>query len=287
MKKLQIQIVTYNSKQHLQGLFLGIQKQANVEYSVLVIDNASTDETVDFIRQNYPNVDIIENKENKGFASAHNQAFELSESTYVLVLNHDVELQENCLSQMINAIDSNDRIAAVIPKTYKSLPIANNSGIIDGLGISIKPWGKMVNIDENKPDKDQNSSTREVWGASGSCVLYRLNALQNVRDEYGIYDERFWMYKEDADLSWRLNRAKWKTVLVPDAVAQHLRSVQKGDRLTRTDKVKQVSIHNHLLMLKKNLRWRDWWRVPMIVVYEFLKFIYILLFERQNLIAYK
>jgi len=286
MKKVQIQITTWNSKQHLPRLFLGIQNQTEIEYSVLVIDNASSDKTIDFIRQNYSNADIIENKENKGFAKAHNQGFEICTSPYILVLNHDVELQKNCLAKIMQTIESNERIAAVIPKLYRSLPDDTNSGIIDGLGLSMRAWGRVVNIDENKPDKPQNSHIKQVWGGSRACVLYRLKALQSVKDEYGIYDERFWMYKEDADLSWRLNRAGWKTVLEPSAVAIHDRTVQHGDRSMRADKVKQESIRNHLMMLRKNLSMRDWWRIPLIVIYEFLKFIYILIFETQNLKAY-
>ena len=95
--KVQIQVVTWNSKKHLKRLFFSIQAQYRVGYSVLVIDNNSQDGTQEWLEnQDYiPNLKVIENKENKGFTSAHNQGFEISESAYVLVLNPDTELQED------------------------------------------------------------------------------------------------------------------------------------------------------------------------------------------------
>jgi GT2 family glycosyltransferase len=292
--KVQIQVVTHNSKPHLEQLFSGIKKQSDVDYSILIIDNASTDGTKDEIlglrsaefMPSMLGLRMTVNQENKGFAKAHNQGFETCKSEYVLVLNHDVELQEDCLAQMLSVIQSKERIAAVIPKLYRTLPDNKNSGIIDTFGLSMRPWGQVINRGENKPDKPQNSRIQEVWGASGACVLYRLKALQQVKDEYGIYDERFWMYKEDADLSCRLDNQTWKTILEPNAIAVHARTVQHGNRSSRSNQVKQESIKNHILMLRKNLSLRDWWRMPFIITYELLKLIYILLFERKNLRAY-
>ena len=158
----------------------------------------------------------------------------------------------------------------------------------------------MANIGENKPENAKFEPTDaphpdplpkgegaiKVWGVSGACALYRVKALQSVKDKYGIYDERFWMYKEDADLAWRLNKAGFASILASNAVALHQRSVRKGDRKSRPDKFKQESIKNHVLMLKKNLSWSDWRRLPLIIIYEFLKLTYVAIFETQNLKAY-
>jgi len=300
--KVQIQIVTHNSKQHLESLLRGLAKQQGVDCSVLVIDNASTDGTLEWLADRKGSlgmtIKIIANQDNKGFAKAHNQGFAQCHAPYVLVLNPDVELQEGCLLEMTQAVESFGRIAAVAPKLYKILPFNGKSGIIDSLGIKMLAWGQVVNIGENKPENAKFEPTeaphstplprgeREVWGISGACALYRLSSLQSVKDEHGIYDERFWMYKEDADLAWRLNRAGFQSALAPGAIALHRRSVQKGDRATRQDRFKQESIKNHLLMLKKNLSLRDWRRLPFILVYECLKFVYTAIFETRNLNAY-
>ncbi|MDP3995309.1 MAG: glycosyltransferase family 2 protein [bacterium] len=298
MPKVQIQIVTHNSEKYLEPLFAGIAKQEGVEFSVLIIDNASTDATLGWVRTHHPKARIIANQENRGFARAHNQGFAECQAPYVLALNPDVELQEGCLPEMLRVMEAEpplnpplntggeSSIAAVTPKLYKILPSDQKSGIIDSLGIDLMPWGQVANIGEYTSENAKNKPTERVWGISGACALYRLSALQSVKDEHGIYDERFWMYKEDADLAWRLNRAGFRSALAPNAIALHLRSVQKGDRPTRQDRFKQESIKNHLLMLRKNLSWCDWWRMPAIITYEFLKFIYIAIFETRNLKAY-
>ncbi|MBI2637250.1 MAG: glycosyltransferase, partial [Parcubacteria group bacterium] len=226
------------------------------------------------------------NGDNRGFARAHNQGLSECKAPYVLVLNPDVELQEGCLAEMAAKMEENPKIAAITPKLYKILPFGGKSGIIDSLGIKILAWGQVANIGENHPENAKFEPTERLWGVSGACALYRLAALEAVKDEQGIFDERFWMYKEDADLSWRWNRAGFTSILARNAAALHRRSVQKGDRKSRPDTFKQESIKNHLLLLKKNLSWSDWWRLPGIVTYEAVKFVYIALFERQNLIAY-
>ncbi|MBI2050678.1 MAG: glycosyltransferase family 2 protein [Parcubacteria group bacterium] len=292
MPKVQIQIVTHNSQEHLERLFRGIAKQQGVDFDILVIDNASTDGTLDWVRKYHPEVRVITNNDNKGFARAHNQGFAECAAPYVLVLNPDVELQEGCLKEMVAKMEADppfnpplitgggSRIAAVAPKTYKILPFGQKSGIIDSLGIKILPWGQVANTGENKLENAKFEPTERVWGVSGACALYRLSALESAKDKYGIFDERFWMYKEDADLAWRLNRTGYESRLAIKAMALHQRAVSKGNRKSRHDWAKEESYKNHLLMLKKNLSWRDWWRMPFVAVYELLKFIYVPLLRR-------
>jgi len=255
-------------------------RQEGVDFDVLVIDNASTDGALGWVREHHSEVRIISNKDNRGFAMAHNQGFAEAQAPYVLVLNPDVELEDGCLAEMVRTIEQNERIAAVCPKLYRTLPFGEKSGIIDSLGIKILPWGQVANIGENRSENAKFEPTESVWGVSGACALYRLSALEKSKDEHGMFDERFWMYKEDADLSWRLNRAGFQSALASKAIALHQRSVQKGDRSTRPDWVRKESYKNHLLMLKKNLSWADWWRLPFILVYELLKFIYVPLLRR-------
>lgn len=292
--KIQIQIVTHNSMHHLERLFAGINKQAGVDASVLVIDNASTDGTVEWVREHHPKIRIIQNKDNRGFSRAHNQGFAECQSKYSLVLNPDVVMQEGCLAEMVKVMEEpppspllnkggGSCVAAVTPKLYKVLPNGQKSGIIDSLGLWLFPWGQVVNIGENEPESAKFGGKESVWGVSGACAFYRIKALEAVKDEHGIFDERFWMYKEDADLSWRLNRAGFESRLAPKAVADHQRTVERGKRSTRLDRVNRESYKNHVLMLRKNLSWSDWWRLPLIVAYEFAKLVYILLFERHLL----
>lgn len=285
--KIQIQIVTWNSKKYLENLFEGIEKQKGVDFKIIVIDNASSDGTIEWIKKNKPNTEVIQNKENFGFAKAHNQGFANSEAPYVLVLNPDIELCENVLIEMLKIAEIDPKIASVGPVLFQQLPKQGNNGIIDSLGLKMGLFGQIRDIGQNRPWKPNFGLKTDVFGITGACVLYRLSALKQVTEKYGIFDERFGSYKEDADLAWRLKKAGFEAKISETAIAQHERGVKKGNRANIPDMIKFLSIRNHLLMLKKNLCLKDWFRFPFILKYEFAKFIYVALFETQNIKAYK
>lgn len=285
--QVQIQIVTWNSREHLERLFLGIEKQEGVDFSIVIIDNASNDGAVEWLEnaksRNEFGMTIIRNSTNRGFAAGHNQGFVICEAPYVLVLNPDTELQVGYLAEVLRVMESTEpltltlsqrerglsdgRIASVQGKLFRELPRGEKYGIIDSCGLEMKFLGQVADIGQNSSDKanfkpldplaphpnplPKGEGVTEVFGATGACALYRLEALKQVADKHGIFDERFGSYKEDVDLAWRLHRAGWKAVFTPQAVAWHGRGVGKGD--VKTWRIRYLSLRNHLLMLIKNL----------------------------------
>ena len=248
--EIQIQLVTWNSRPHLERLFIGIKKQTGVNFNVVVIDNASSDDTVKWLEANEPGIKIIKNKTNRGFAAAHNQGFAICEAPYVLVLNPDTELQGGYLAEVLMVMESDDKIASVQGKLYRELPGEGKYGIIDSCGLKMRALGQVVDIGQNQPDKGDFGAQKQIFGATGACALYRVSALKAVADKHGIFDERFGSYKEDVDLAWRLKRAGWQAVFTPQAVAWHERGVGKGDK--RSWRIRYLSLRNHLLMIWKN-----------------------------------
>jgi len=290
MPLVQIQIVTWNSREHLERLFKGIEQQHDVDFIILIIDNASSDGTIEYLenaKHQIPHIQVVLNKENIGFAKAHNQGFSMCKASYVLVLNPDTELQEGFLKELKRVIGADERIGAVGGKLYLELPKNDKSGIIDSCGLKMSPWGQVMEIGHKTLDLGQYESQKAVFGLTGACVMYRLKALQAIADGHGVFDERFGTYKEDVDLAWRLKKAGWRSVYAPHACCWHRRGLGAHNREQASDLIKRLSIRNHILMLRKNLGWQDWWRMPFIVVYEFAKFIYVALFERVNLKAYR
>lgn len=285
--------MTWNSRPYLEQLFAGIAAQHGIDYTVLIIDNASTDGTVEWIEkhiiqnQTGKKEVLIKNEENRGYAGAHNQGFEQCAAPYVLTLNPDAVLEPGFLEHATTAITADASIASIQGKLYQILPKHGKPGIIDSCGLKMRFFGQIVDTGQNTTDKGQYASNRLIFGPTGAVALYRTAALKDVRERNGILDERFHSYKEDVDLAWRLKQAGWKSLFVPKAQAQHIRQVKKGGRNERDERVKLLSQHNHLLMLKKNLALRDWWRIPWIIIYELLKLAYIILFEREILKAYK
>lgn len=252
MSLVQIQIVTWNSHQYLERLFKGIEQQSDVDFFVVVIDNASTDRTIEWL-ESYRGVRIklICNNNNKGFAAAHNQGFSICSAPYVLVLNPDTELQPNYLKEVLLTMNQDKMIASVQGKLYRELPNKEKYGIIDSCGLEMNLLGQVVDFGQNSPDKSNFEAQTEVFGVTGACAFYRLEALKQVKDKHGIFDERFGSYKEDVDLAWRLKRKGWKAVFTPQAKAWHARQVGKGDK--RSWKIRLMSLRNHVLMIWKNL----------------------------------
>lgn len=286
MSQVQIQIVTWNSKPHLPRLFAGIRKQNDIDYTVLVIDNNSQDDTREWLKVNAPEAGIIANQVNFGFAKAHNQGFAVCDAPFALVLNPDTELQANFLKNLLPLFE-NEAVASAGGKLYLRLPELKKYGILDSRGLKMNLLGKVSDRGHGEQDKGQYQKKEEVFGISGACVIYRLSALYKVKDKWGIFDERFGSYKEDADLAWRLNKRGFKAIVTDSARAIHPRGVNSNNRRRIPTEIKIASRRNHLLMLRKNLTWRDWWRMPLIAGYELAKFIYTVLFEREILNAYQ
>lgn len=284
--QIQIQIVTWNSAAFLPRLFAGIRQQEGVDYSVLVIDNNSQDATRDWLKENAPEAKLIFNGENAGFAKAHNQGFAACAAPFVLVLNPDAELQENFLKNLL-PLFADEGVAAAGGRLYSSLPTKDKYGIIDSCGLTMNIFGQVRERGQGRQERGQFPPQERVFGIGAACAVYRVSALAAARDRWGIFDERFGSYKEDVDLAWRLSKLGRKAIVSSQARAWHKRAIGKDTRRGASAGIKIASRRNHLLMLKKNLRWRDGWRLPFIICYEAVKFIHALLCERKVLRAYQ
>lgn len=185
MPLVQIQIVTWNSRPHLERLFLGIEKQEGVDFSIVVIDNASSDDTVKWLERRHAEfvsasdfgdrsrnefgMTIIRNSTNRGFAAGHNQGFAICQAPYVLVLNPDTELQPGYLAEVLRVMESTEpltltlsqrerglsdsRIASVQGKLFRELPRGEKYGIIDSCGLQMKSRWQVIDIGQNQLDK--------------------------------------------------------------------------------------------------------------------------------------
>lgn len=286
MPKVSIIILTYNSRLHLEDLFSSIKKQSFTDYEVIVVDNNSSDDTVNFIKNNYSDVKLIINSDNYWFSKGNNIGIRQASGEYVLISNDDIKLHENFLEILINSMDQDSKIGAICGKTLK-LTDDKNYSILDGVGIKTNIFRRFSNIGENQPDKGQFDAKKQVFGVSGALALYRKTALEQVKYKDQYFDEDFIAYKEDIDLSYRLRAKNWKILYEPKAIAWHKRSIQKSslkDRQQKNKLIKALSYRNHWWVLIKNEPVSKLILLaPFILSYELLKFIYILFFEFYSL----
>jgi len=302
--KVSIVIVTWNCADYIRHTIESIKKQTMDNFDILVIDNASTDETIDILKNNFGNlVKIVKQKQNLGFSRAYNYGIHWTRGEYVLVMNQDVVLAKNFLEITSNCLDAEAKIAAVQGKIMHWDSVNNKiKNIIDTCGLAIYPNHRVENLFEGRKsdslptDFQSHDLAMPIFGFSGSCVLLRRQALEEVRFENEFFDEDFFAYKEDADLSWRLRHTNWDIVYLAQAVAYHGRSLKGINNYSNREIVKHrrsknalynmISYRNHIYMIFKNEYWKNiGFYFIYIFWYELRKIVYIILFEQSSLKA--
>lgn len=306
--QLSIHLVTWNGAKYIPLLFDSLKKQTFKDWKLVVLDNASSDNTVERIKielQDFPlEYELVVNNENKGFAGGHAQLYKSCTSNYFLIINQDLYLEGDCVEKMVKFMDENSGVAAVSPRLMRwdfSVDKLKQgfTDQIDSLGLRVMRNRRVVERHTGERWQEvgdevtrccSDGVSLEVFGVSGAIVLFRKKTI----DEMGFLDESFQSYKEDVDLAFRLNSAGWKSAVLYDAVAYHDRSAagpkEHGDRSAIENKKKQSewvryhSYKNHLMTLYKNEYWQNFLLdFPWILWYELKKLVYFILFDRKVL----
>ncbi len=295
--RVSVNLVTWNGKKYLPYCLDSIAKQAFRDFSLFILDNGSTDGTVEYLKNSLlpvGNCRLEFNEENVGFAAGHNQALRATEGDYVLMLNQDIILEPNFLEEIIKFLDSHSEVAAVTGKLlHWDFPNDQKTDLIDSAGIKIFKNHRGIELGAGEMDDKKWDEAREVFGVSGAAPVYRRRALNEVAINGEFFDEDFFSYKEDVDLAYRLRLAGFKAWFLPSARAYHdrsARSVGAGDiaaareRKNKSAFVNYHSYKNHLFFLFKDVPAGAWWRWGYrIKWYEFKKFIYLLFLEPRTL----
>lgn len=224
---LSIVIVNYNARHYLENCLRSIYAETRqVSFDVWVVDNNSQDDSVSMIRRSYPLVNLIENKDNVGFARANNDAINRCEGEYVLLLNPDTLILENAVEKMVEFLDENPQMGVAGCKVLnedRTLQLACRRSIpspgvaffrLTGLS-KLFPNSKMMaeyNLTYLDPDRPH-----PVDAVSGAFLMIR----REVIDSIGTLDERFFMYGEELDWCLRTKKAGWKVMYYPDAEIIH------------------------------------------------------------------
>jgi GT2 family glycosyltransferase len=222
---LSIVIVNWNTRDLLAQCLMSIREGDLAlecyDVETFIVDNASTDGSGAMVQDRFPEVHLIENEENVGFAKANNQAIRQSHDRYVLLLNSDTEVCSGALEAMIKFMESHPRAGACGPR------LLNADGTLQpSCHPMLTPWRefwRLAFLDRVRRLATYDMSTwdletpREVEVIKGACLMLRQEAL----DEVGLLDERYFMYTEEMDLCHRLRKAGWKLYWVPQAEVVH------------------------------------------------------------------
>ncbi len=213
---ISIIIPNWNGKGHLDNCISSLLSQTYKNYEIILVDNGSSDGSVEYVKAQYPSVKIIENSHNLGFAQGTNVGIRASKGDYIVTLNNDTKADSRFLEELAKAAEIKDDIGMCAPKVR----FFHNPEVIDSTGILIHFDGSGLNRGFKEIDTGQYDEIVEVFGASAGAALYKKKML----DEIGLFDDDFFAYYEDLDLAWRARLAGWRSIYVPSALVYHVHS---------------------------------------------------------------
>lgn len=208
---ISVVITNYNGRRYLPDCLSSLADQTYRDFETILVDNGSTDGSVEFVEENYPGVRIVRNRENQGFAGGTNAGIRAARGEYVLTLNNDTRAEPGFIEHLWNAMDIDPAVGMCAAKML--FP----DGSINSTGICISRSGAAWDRGMYEPDRGQYDRPDEVFGPCAGAALYRRKML----DEIGLFDEEFFCYMEDVDLAFRARLAGWACRYVPEARIYH------------------------------------------------------------------
>ena len=264
-----VTLVTYNSGRFIKRCLESVLEQKYPELEIVVVDNASTDGTVDILEQFEDRVRLAYNDENIGFASAQNQAIGLSRGEWVLTLNPDVLLMPGFIQGMVDAGQLHPRIGSVCGKL---LAILSNfelpeKPLIDSTGMFFTPMLRHLDRGSQEPDGGHFNNFEYVFGATAAAALYRREMIDDIAIDGEFFDSDFFVYREDADVAWRAQLLGWRCLYTPHPKGYHVRNVLPGIRRALPPEINMHSVKNRFLMRIKNMTGdlyrRNWFSITL------------------------
>jgi len=271
MKRIAVVILNWNGKSWLEKFLPTVLKYSE-SAQIYVVDNASTDDSVLFLENNFPSVKVIQNAQNSGFAGGYNEGLKQVKEEIYCLLNSDVEVTEGWLEPVLNLFQKNQEIAAIQPKilsydkkNYFEFAGAGG-GLIDNLGY---PYCRGRVFDDLEEDKGQYDDEMEIFWASGCCFFIRKSDFWLA----GGFDERFFAHQEEIDLCWRLINLGKKIFYTGKSTIYHV----GGGTLNKQNPRKTfLNIRNNLSMLVKNLPFEAlFWIIPLRLALDVVAGIYL------------
>ncbi|OGE87919.1 MAG: hypothetical protein A3J07_00150 [Candidatus Doudnabacteria bacterium RIFCSPLOWO2_02_FULL_49_13] len=321
--RVSVIILPFRKTEIIKPVFDAILAQTHKDLEVIAVINDPADGSKEVIQKNHPQVKIIEPGWNSWFAAGNNLGIKASSGEFIQLVNDDLILEPTYIEEALKAF-ADPKVAAATGKILR-YDFRNNrkTKIIDTVGVSMSKSGRARDIGQNQEDKGQfdyalqTTHYNQVFGVSGAGPMYRRSALERVKYCYSVFaseakqsqikiaaspsapcndrceffDESFFAYWEDVDLSWRFNNAGYKNVYVPAAVAYHgrtagqaaggylhlLKFIKHHSKLS--SQVKRLNYKNHILMYVKNTKYIH----PLFILRELAMLAYVLVFETSTL----
>ncbi len=241
-------VLNWNGKQYLETCLSSLLKQNYPSFEIIFVDNGSTDGSMEFVNNKFPGVIALKHRVNLGFSQGVNSGIRIAKGKYIATINNDAEADPAWISELVRVMDRDSNIGSCASKMLRYY----NRNIIDSAGTLVYQNGSAYDRGSLEIDAGQYDSQEEIFGACAGAALYRKEML----DEIGLFDEVYFAYLEDVDISFRMHLFGWKCIFVPDAVVYHMHSATS----------KQASTFK-LFYLERNKLWNMWkyYSIPLLI----------------------
>ena len=246
MAQVSIVILNWNGRHHLERFLPSVVEHATSLAEVVVADNGSTDDSITWLAEHYPQVRVIPLDRNYGFAGGYNRALRDIDANYCVLLNSDVEVTAGWWQPLVDILDAQEDVAAVAPKLLavnergRFEYAGAAGGFIDYLGY---PFCRGRILSTVETDEGQYDDARDIFWGSGAALCCRREVFLDM----GGFDESFFAHMEEIDLQWRMQLAGWRIMVEPRSVVYHL----GGGTLPASARKIYLNHRNNLAMLFK------------------------------------
>ncbi|MFA9398538.1 MAG: glycosyltransferase family 2 protein [Clostridiaceae bacterium] len=264
MKLVSIVIINWNGKKFIKKCVNSLLTQSYENIEIWFIDNNSSDDSFAYFNDNFKgsNVTSIRNKNNLGYSGGANQGIGLAKGEYVVIMNPDVVLENDYIEKIVEYANNDNSVGAITGKLLKyDTDKGINTNFIDSTGIVLFRNGRAIDRGQNEEDVNQYNQIERVFGVCGAVAFYKKEALEKIKLGKEYFDKDFFAYKEDIDLSWRLNLYGYKCMYLPEAIGYHARGLGGSNgsikayienRKKQSEYLRGISFRNHYLMIIKN-----------------------------------
>lgn len=262
-------IINFNTGSFLPGCLKALANQSVPNLHTILVDNASTDNSLEFTRQNYPKVEIIENNKNLGFATAANQGIKAAGQTdYVVTLNPDVILSGTFIQTLVESIEQTPQAGMASGMLIRE----SAPDTTDSTGLFLLCSMHATDRNAGVPLQKSANAPGFVFAPCAAAAVYKKTMLDDICYEGKWFDETFFMYYEDVDIAWRAQNMGWKCVFTPQATALHRRGAGQPHKFRdKTTEFKFHCLKNRQQCMIKNLPARSFIKfLPWIAGYEIL-----------------
>lgn len=262
-------IVSYNSREYLSGCLPSLIPSLGQQDEIIIVDNASSDNTSPWLIQQYPEIHLIRSNQNLGYAGGNNLGAKHAHGKYLVFLNPDTIVDKNWLDSLINVLDNNPKVGLATSKIF----LLQNPQTINTCGNDVHISGITLCRGMNQPS-NLYSKQEEVSAVSGAAFAIRTDLFNSL----GGFDESFFMYMEDTDLSWRARLNGALCMFVPHSLVHHAYSLQFG-----TEKVFYQERNRYMLLIKTLKAPTLILLIPVFVLSELISWGFAILRDRSNL----